>query len=165
MNIRKSSVIAACLFLSLTTSSQWGVIEASAAQKKKAAVAPAVAPAQPIKLVVDATHAGEKILHAQEQIAVTPGPVTVVFPKWIPGEHGPTGPIVDLTGLEFFAGAQRLTWHRDLEEMYAFHLTVPEGTTTLDVKLDLVMPAPPEGFSSGASSTTQLLLQPHSYWY
>ena len=89
---------------------------------------------------------------------MNPGPVTVVFPKWIPGEHGPTGPIVDLTGLEFFAGTQRLTWRRDLVEMYAFHLTVPEGTTTLDVKLDLVMPAPPEGFSSGASSTTQLVM-------
>jgi predicted metalloprotease with PDZ domain len=149
MNIlQKSTVILACLFLSLT----------GAAQKKKAAAVPAAPPSQTIKLVVDATHAGEKILHAQEQIPVAPGAITVVFPKWIPGEHGPTGPIVDLTGLEFSAGNQRLTWRRDLVEMYAFHLNVPQGTSTLDVKLDLVMPAPPEGFSSGASATTQLLV-------
>jgi predicted metalloprotease with PDZ domain len=151
--IRRSSVIVACLIVSF----------AGVAQKKKAAAPAPASPStavssQPIKLVVDATHAGEKILHAQEQIPVTPGAITVVFPKWIPGEHGPTGPIVDLTGLEFFAGNQRLTWRRDLVEMYAFHLNVPQGTSILDVKLDLVMPAPPEGFSSGASATTQLLV-------
>src|SRR5471030_820832 len=133
------------------------VPSASAQKKKEPMPAPAAA-SQPIKLVVDATHASEKILHAEEQIAVTPGPVTLVFPKWIPGEHGPTGPVVDLTGLQFYAGSQRLAWRRDLAEMYAFHLNVPPGTNTLDVKLDLVMPAPPEGFSSGASSTTQLLM-------
>lgn len=129
------------------------------AQKRKpaAAAAPA-APAQPIKLVVDATHAPEKILHAQVQIPVTPGPVTLVYPKWIPGEHAPTGPITDLTGLEFFAGSQRLTWRRDLDDMYALHINVPQGVNTLDARLDLVMPAPPEGFSSGASATTQLVM-------
>ncbi len=151
--LAKSRLTVVCIFLLSSLATQTGV-----AQKKKASTPPSAGPSQPIKLVVDATHAGEKILHAQEQIAVKPGPVTVVFPKWIPGEHGPTGPIVDLTGLQFFAGTQRLTWRRDLVEMYAFHLTIPEGTTILDVKLDLVMPAPPEGFSSGASSTTQLVM-------
>ena len=130
------------------------------AQKRKhtPVVAAQAAPSQPIQLVVDATQAPEKILHAQEQIAVRPGAVTLVYPKWIPGEHGPTGPIVDLTGLEFFAGGKRLTWRRDLVDMYTFHLDVPQGVSTLSVKLDLVMPAPPEGFSSGASATTQLLV-------
>ncbi len=150
--LAKSRVTIVCLLLS-SLATQTGI-----AQKKKADAPAPAAPSQPIKLVVDATHAGEKILHAQEQIAVKPGPVTVVFPKWIPGEHGPTGPVVDLTGLVFFAGAQQLTWRRDLVDMYAFHLTVPEGATILQVTLDLVMPAPPEGFSSGASSTTQLVM-------
>ena len=135
------------------------ICTASFAQKKKPAAAPApAAPAQPIRLIVDATHAPEKILHAQVQIPVQPGEVTVVYPKWIPGEHGPTGPITDLTGIQFYAGEQRLTWRRDLVEMYAFHVTVPAGVSTLEARLDLVMPAPPEGFSSGASATTQLLL-------
>jgi len=68
-----------------------------AAQKRRPAPSPAAAPApsQPIKLIVDATHATEKILHAQVQIPVQGGEVTVVYPKWIPGEHGPTGPITD----------------------------------------------------------------------
>src|SRR4029077_17685840 len=82
--------------------------------------------------------------------------VKLVYPKWIPGEHGPTGPITDLTGLQFFVNGQRLSWRRDLDEMYLIHVTVPQGVTTLEARLDLVMPAPPEGFSSGASATTQL---------
>jgi predicted metalloprotease with PDZ domain len=128
------------------------------AQKRQARPAAIPAPAQPIRLTVDATHAPEKILHAQLQIPVTPGEVKLVFPKWIPGEHGPTGPITDLTGLKFFVNGQRLSWRRNLDEMYEFDLTVPQGATTLDATLDLVMPAPPEGFSSGASATTQLAM-------
>src|ERR1700682_1002168 len=124
---------------------------ASFAQKTSTA-----ASIQPIKIFVDATRAPEKVLHAQLQIPVTPGDVTLVYPKWIPGEHGPTGPITDLTGVQFFANGQRLAWRRDLDEMYTFHVTVPSGVTTLEARLDEVMPAPPEGFSSGASATTQL---------
>src|SRR6267154_4937350 len=130
-------------------------ITAPAQKKRQPQPAPNEA-AQPIKLVVDATHAPEKILHAQMEIPVSAGEVKLVFPKWIPGEHGPTGPITDLTGLQFFANGKRLTWRRDLDEMYTLHVTVPQGVSTLEAKLDLVMPAPPEGFSSGASATTQL---------
>lgn len=130
---------------------------AAFSQKKAApaAAAPA-APAQPIRLLVDATRAPEKMLHAQLQIPVTPGRLTLAYPKWIPGEHGPTGPIADLTGLQFFAGGQRIPWQRDLDDMFILHLTVPAGATTLEVRLDTVLPAAAEGFSSGASSTAQL---------
>lgn len=129
------------------------------AQKHKRAEASApVTPSRPIKLMVDATQAPQKILHATEEISVTPGQVTLVYPKWIPGEHGPTGPITDFTGLEFFGAGKRLPWRRDLVEMYSFHLDVPQGVTALEAKFDLLMPAPPEGFSSGASATTQLLV-------
>lgn len=134
------------------------VLAVAQRRKPPARAAAPAAPAQPVKLVVDATHAPEKILHAQLQIPVQPGEVTLVYPKWIPGEHGPTGPITDLTGVEFSANNQRLTWRRDLVNMNAFHVTIPAGVQTLDAKLDLVMPAPPEGFSSGASATTQLLV-------
>lgn len=126
------------------------------AQKRPTQPAANAAPGQPIRVTVDATHAPEKILHAQLQIPVTAGDAKLVFPKWIPGEHGPTGPITDLTGLKFFANGQRLSWRRDLDEMYTFHVTVPQGVSMVEARLDLVMPAPPEGFSSGASATTQL---------
>src|SRR6476620_12627046 len=129
---------------------------ASPAQKHKPQPAASAAPSEPIKLSVDATHAPEKILHAQMEIPVSAGDVKLVYPKWIPGEHGTTGPITDLTGLMFFANGKRLTWRRDLDEMYTIHVTVPQGISMLEAKLDLVMPAPPEGFSSAASATTQL---------
>ena len=126
------------------------------AQKAKSTPSGAPAPVSPIKITVDASHAPEKILHSTMQIPVKPGLLTLVYPKWIPGEHGPTGPIADVTGMQFFAKGQRLTWRRHLDDMYAFDVNVPEGASTLDARLDLVMPAPPEGFSSGASATTQL---------
>jgi predicted metalloprotease with PDZ domain len=129
---------------------------ASFAQRPQRKPADTPAPASVTKLLVDATHAPEKILHAQLQIPVTPGPVTLVYPKWIPGEHGPTGPIVDLTGVEFYAHGQRLTWRRDLDEMYTFKVNVPQGVSILEARLDAVLPAPPEGFSSGASATATL---------
>jgi predicted metalloprotease with PDZ domain len=110
----------------------------------------------PTRIVVDATHAPEKILHAQLEIPVVAGENPLVYPEWIPGEHGPTGRIVDLTGIQFFASGQRLPWRRDLKDMYLFHITVPPGVKTLEARLDLVMPAPPEGFSSGASATEQM---------
>jgi predicted metalloprotease with PDZ domain len=113
-------------------------------------------PALPTKLLVDARQVPEKILHARLEIPVAPGEVKLVYPEWIPGEHGPTGPIVDFTGIEFFANGQRITWRRDLVDMYMFHVTIPPGTGTLEARLDFVMPAPPTGFSSGASATAQL---------
>ncbi|HKF21633.1 MAG TPA: M61 family peptidase [Candidatus Angelobacter sp.] len=116
------------------------------------------APSIPIKIAVDASRATDKILHATLQIPVKPGPLTLYYPKWIPGEHGPTGPIADLTGLQFYARGQRLPWRRNLDDMYTFELAVPDGASNLEARLDLVMPAPPEGFSSGASATTQLLV-------
>ncbi|HEV2987697.1 MAG TPA: M61 family peptidase [Candidatus Angelobacter sp.] len=120
---------------------------------------PVAAPAsRPIQIVVDATHAPEKILHAQLQIPVVSaqGRVTLVYPKWIPGEHAPTGPINDVTGIEFYGNGQRLTWRRDLDEMFALHVNVPASVSTVEAHLDLLLPAPAEGFSSGASATAQL---------
>jgi predicted metalloprotease with PDZ domain len=126
--------------------------------QSKSAQPAAPAPVQPIRITVDATHAAEKILHAQLQIPIAPaqGQVMLVYPKWIPGEHAPTGPINDVTGVQFYADGKRLTWRRDLSEMFAFHVNVPAGVSTLEARLDLVLPAPAEGFSSGASATAQL---------
>jgi hypothetical protein len=82
------------LLFTLILSAPWTL-----AQKRQPQPAASTAPAQPIQVSVDATHAPEKILHAQLQIPVTAGEVRLVFPKWIPGEHGPTGPIAGATWL------------------------------------------------------------------
>src|SRR2546428_7882293 len=79
----------------------------------------------PIALHVDASDASRQILHARLRIPAQPGQLTLLYPKWIPGEHGPTGPITDLVGLQMSAAGKTIEWRRDAEDMYAFHLEVP----------------------------------------
>jgi predicted metalloprotease with PDZ domain len=116
------------------------------------------APARPIELSVDATEAPRKLLHARLVIPVAPGPLTLYYPKWIPGEHSPSGPILELSGLKLRAGGKRLPWRRDDVHLYAFHCTVPDGADTLEVTLDYLGPSAKEGFTSGASITDRLAI-------
>jgi predicted metalloprotease with PDZ domain len=115
-------------------------------------------PPAPLTLAVDATDAARKVLHARMVIPATPGPLTLVYPKWIPGEHAPTGPIADLAGLKISAGGKDIPWQRDDVDMYAFHVKVPEGANGIEVKLDYLSPALSGGFSSAASATSKLVV-------
>ncbi len=107
------------------------------------------------RLQVDATDAPRNILHSVVSLPVSAGPITLVYPKWIPGNHRPTGPIQNLTGLHIKAGAQELDWQRDLVDMWAFHLQVPEGVRELQVSFDTLTY---NGKSSAASSKVLDLL-------
>ncbi len=118
----------------------------------------AVAQTAPISLSVDLTDAPRKILHATERMSVRPGSLTLVYPKWIPGEHGPTGPIDGMAGFFITGNGQPIKWERDPVEMYAYHLTVPAGVTQLVMKLDFLATAAPAGFSAGASTSANLAL-------
>jgi predicted metalloprotease with PDZ domain len=111
---------------------------------------------EPIRLFVDATQAPQKNLHAHMNFPVKTGPFTLVYPKWIPGEHMPNGPIIQVAGLKFAGGGKTIPWRRDLVDMFAFHLDIPAGVTTLDVDLDFLLSAPAAGYSSGASATASL---------
>jgi predicted metalloprotease with PDZ domain len=113
-------------------------------------------PPGPIRLVVDATQAPQKILHAHMQVPVHAGPLTLYYPKWIPGEHMPDGPIIQVAGMKFTVGGKTIPWRRDLVDMFAFHLDVPQGAASLDVDLDFLLSAPAAGFSAGASATASL---------
>src|SRR5260221_603945 len=90
------------------------------------------------RLQVDATDAPRNILHAIVTVPVTSGAFTLVYPKWLPGNHRPTGPIQNLTGLHLKAGDKELDWQRDLVDMYAFHVQVPAGVTELQASLDTI---------------------------
>ncbi len=85
-----------------------------------------------ITLDVDASSIARKLLSAHERIPASPGPLTLVYPKWIPGDHSPQGPITDLAGLHFNANSAPLSWTRDNVDMYAFHLSVPPGATEVE---------------------------------
>lgn len=123
-----------------------------------AAALPLAAQSKPIQLSVDLTDAPRKILHATEIIPVQPGPQTLVYPEWIPGEHGPTGPIINQAGFLITtpAGAP-VKWERDPVDMYSYHVTVPQGVTELDVKMDFLAMSG-ANFTAGGSTSANLAL-------
>ncbi len=112
--------------------------------------------AQAIRLSMDLTDAPRNIFHAQLTIPVKPGEVTLVYPEWIPGNHRPSGPIANLTGLVMKAGGQTLAWERDPVDMYAFHVTVPAGVSELQVSLDDITSSGSAGATGGAASANVL---------
>jgi predicted metalloprotease with PDZ domain len=120
------------------------------------AAATLAAPA-PMTLAVDASEAPRGMLHARLTVPAAAGPFTLVFPKWLPGEHGPTGPVTDLVGLSLSAAGKPVPWRRDSVDMYAFHCSLPAGATAIEARYDFLLPAG-GNFSSGVSSTQQLAL-------
>ena len=102
----------------------------------------------PMTVVLDARQASRGIMYSHMTIPVTSGTFTLVYPKWIPGEHGPTGPLNDLTALRISAGGHALTWHRDTIDLYAFHVDVPAGVSTIDVDTDVLLNAPNDTMST-----------------
>jgi predicted metalloprotease with PDZ domain len=117
--------------------------------------APVAAP-RPILVEVDASEAPRRLFSAKLHIPAAPGPLTLVYPAWIPGEHGPTGPIADLSGLHFSAGGKEIAWRRDPVNMYAFKLDVPAGADAVDVALEYLSPTEGGVFTAGPAATQQL---------
>jgi len=107
-----------------------------------------------IRVMVDATQAPRKIFHVKMTVPASAGTMTFYYPEWIPGEHGPTGPIQDLTGLFFTANGQKLAWRRDLLDGWSFHVEVPQGVSNLEVAFDFASPAGNEGIYTGGPSAT-----------
>jgi predicted metalloprotease with PDZ domain len=110
-----------------------------------ALAAPAALAADAITLTVDATGTQKKLLHARMDIPVKPGPLTLYYPKWIPGEHQPSGPISDIVGLHFEAGGKSIPWQRDLLDVFTFHLQIPDGVSRLTASYDFIEK---EGYSA-----------------
>jgi predicted metalloprotease with PDZ domain len=113
---------------------------------------------QAIKIDVDASEATRRLIHVKMKFPVKPGPMSLLYPKWIPGEHSPTGPIEDLTGIKITGNGQSIRWDRDSINMFEFHLTVPTGVAEIEVAAEFISPPETGGFSSGSSITSQLAL-------
>jgi predicted metalloprotease with PDZ domain len=115
-----------------------------------------LAGAQSIQLSVDLTDAPRNIFHSKLTIPVKPGPLTLVYPEWIPGNHRPAGPIANVTGIKMEAGGQTLAWQRDPVDMYAFHVDVPAGAMELHVSMETITNDGSAG-ASGPAATTNVL--------
>ncbi len=93
-----------------------------------------------IQLQVDASDTRQGIFRVHEVIPVAPGPLTLLYPAWIPGDHSPSGPVDMLAGLQVSAGGKPLAWTRDPYDVYAFHLDIPAGVTRIDASFQYLSP-------------------------
>lgn len=90
---------------------------------------------------VDATDVTRGIFHITETIPVAAGgPLTLLYPKWIPGHHSPSGQLAQLAGLKFSAGGQPLPWRRDPVDVFAFHVEVPAGASSVEARFQFLAP-------------------------
>jgi predicted metalloprotease with PDZ domain len=96
-----------------------------------------------IVLNVDATDLSQQIFRMHMTLPVKPGPLTLLYPQWLPANHGPNGPLTQLAGLQFSANGKPVAWTRDPVNVFAFHLTVPEGASTLTADYQFLSPLDP----------------------
>ncbi len=108
-----------------------------------------------LRLDVDARDIERHIQQVKLRIPVTPGPLTLVYPRWIPGHHAPTGPLNQIAGLVFRANGRVLRWRRDPVDMYAFQLEIPADVSELEAEFQYFSPT---SKSQGRIATTPDML-------
>lgn len=101
----------------------------------------AAAQKAPIQIIADLSEAPRKLYHAEIDLPVHEGPLALTTPKWIPGNHRPTGPVDDITGVVFSIDGKPIPWRRDDQDLYQFHVTIPKGVTKLHAHLDCIVTA------------------------
>ena len=93
----------------------------------------------PIEVTADLSDAPRKLFHAEIDFPVSPGPVTLISPEWIPGHHMPSGPASSIVGVVFTANGKTLEWRRDDVNLFEYRVTVPDGAKTLHMHLDSIV--------------------------
>ncbi len=123
----------------------------------RAEVPPVQAQAYPgtMVLTVDASNVAQQIFRIHESLPVQAGKLTLLYPQWVPGNHGPSGPLTQLAGLKITANGQRVEWARDPLQVHAFHLTVPPGASTLEIDYQYLSPV--EGNQGRITMTAEIL--------
>jgi predicted metalloprotease with PDZ domain len=97
-----------------------------------------------ITLEIDATDVRRGIFQGRETLPIAgPGPITLLYPQWLPGNHGPRGPLNLFAGLEVRANGERIPWRRDPVNVYAFHVDAPQGARALDITFQFLSPTQP----------------------
>jgi predicted metalloprotease with PDZ domain len=105
-----------------------------------------------IRLAVDLTDAPRNIFHSAVTLPASPGEMKLAYPQWIPGNHRPSGPIANLTGLHFAVDGKEVPWQRDPVDMYTFHVFLPSGARELRASFDLISADSAGGGGNAASS-------------
>lgn len=69
--------------------------------------------------------------------------VSLWYPKWVPGSHGPGGPIANVAGMTVCdEHGNRLSWKRTPGEVYRIDVQVPPDTSQLTVDLRYIINQP-----------------------
>jgi predicted metalloprotease with PDZ domain len=110
-----------------------------------------------LTLDVDVSNPAQRIFRVHEVIPASPGPLSLHYPKWIPGEHGPTGTLDGVAGVIITAGGQRVTWRRDLADMFTLHLDVPAGASAVEVDFQFLSPTDGGEFGAGVAVTARII--------
>ena len=108
-----------------------------------------------MRVDIDATQVARRLIHSHVQIPVSGGRLTLSYPLWNPGDHAPIQNVGQIGSLTFHAAGKVLPWRRDLVDLDAFHVDVPQGSSTIDADFDFFLPAPGEAF---ADSSAHLLV-------
>lgn len=94
--------------------------------------------ADAIQLRIDMTDASRHLVHVQESLPAHQGDNVFEYPQWIPGEHGPNGPIDAVAGVHFRVAGNDISWRRDLVDLYALHVNVPPSTSHVELSFDFI---------------------------
>ena len=93
-----------------------------------------------LRVDIDARDIGHRVFRVRETLPVLPGPLTLLYPEWVPGAHSAIGTVDHLAGLRVTAGGKRLAWRRDTVASSAFHVDVPAATTMIEIAFDVLTP-------------------------
>ena len=94
-----------------------------------------------IELTVDATDTTRAIFQVHEHVPVPhAGDFVMLYPKWLPGNHSPSGQINKVAGFRASANGRELHWVRDTLDVYGFHIDVPQGVTAIDIDFQYLSP-------------------------
>jgi len=121
-----------------------------------ATIAAAERTVEPIEIHVDMTRSPQRIMHARLEMSVEPGPLTLLYPKYLPGEHGPTGPISELVGLVIRGNGEPIAWNRDSRDFFTFYIDVPTRVKKLEIELDYLPPRSGGMFGNGPATSDQV---------
>ena len=98
-------------------------------------------PGGPLVIEVDATDTERRIVRVRETVPVAgAGPITLLYPQWLPGNHAPRGPLEKLAGLVIRAGGKVVPWLRDPVDVFAFHVDTPSGARALEIEFQYLSP-------------------------
>jgi len=111
-----------------------------------------------IHLAVDLRDTQQRIFRVHESVPVQPGPLVLLYPKWIPGEHGPTGPIDTVVGFQISTSGTPLKWRRDLREAYAVRVLIPPAVHAIDVDFQVLSASRSGLFGQSVSVTNHLIV-------